>query len=41
MDLAQEENRRLLEDLKGKTEYLKYLGSYQKGGGAATEAEKT
>jgi 3-deoxy-7-phosphoheptulonate synthase len=35
MDLSAEANRHLLEQLRDKTEYFKFLGSYQKGGAAA------
>ena len=38
VDLSTEANRLWLEELKAKTEYFKYLGSYQKGGAALTEA---
>jgi 3-deoxy-7-phosphoheptulonate synthase len=37
VDFSAEENRRLLQQLQDKTEYLKYLGSYQKGGAALSE----
>jgi prephenate dehydratase len=37
-DLSAEPNRPLLEQLQGKTEFFKYLGSYQKGGAAPAEA---
>jgi prephenate dehydratase len=36
-DLSAAPNRPWLEQLKEKTEYFKYLGSYQKGGAALTE----
>jgi 3-deoxy-7-phosphoheptulonate synthase len=35
LDLSAESNRHLLEQLRNKTEYFKFLGSYQKGGAAA------
>jgi 3-deoxy-7-phosphoheptulonate synthase len=35
LDLPAESNRHLLEQLRNKTEYFKFLGSYQKGGAAA------
>lgn len=34
VDMSHERNRYLLEQLQGKTEYFKYLGSYQKGAAA-------
>jgi 3-deoxy-7-phosphoheptulonate synthase len=37
-DLSAESNRPLLEQLKSKTEFFKYLGSYQQGGAAPREA---
>jgi 3-deoxy-7-phosphoheptulonate synthase len=37
-DLSAAPNRPWLEQLKDKTEYFKYLGSYQKGGAALTKA---
>lgn len=37
LDLSDEQNRDLLEHLKSKTEFFKYLGSYQKGGTALPE----
>ncbi len=40
VDMSDEPNRHLLEQLKAKTEYFKYLGSYQKGAPALPEAEK-
>ena len=39
-EVSEEQNRNLLEHLREKTEYFKYLGSYQKGGAALPEAEK-
>ena len=33
LDLSAGQNRHLLEQLRAKTEYFKFLGSYQKGGG--------
>ncbi len=45
VDMSDEEHRHLLEQLQGKTEYFKYLGSYQKGGAplpdSGTGAKKT
>jgi 3-deoxy-7-phosphoheptulonate synthase len=38
LDLSDEQYRDLLEHLKSKTEFFKYLGSYQKGGVALLEA---
>jgi 3-deoxy-7-phosphoheptulonate synthase len=36
VDFSDEKNHSLLEELRGKTEYFKYLGSYQKGGEAGS-----
>ena len=40
LDLSTEANRHLLEELRAKTEYFKYLGSYHKGGAQMSEVEK-
>jgi prephenate dehydratase len=40
LDLSAEPNRHLLEQLRAKTEYFKYLGSYQKGGAEMPKVEK-
>jgi len=40
VDLAAAEHRHLLEELQAKTEYFKYLGSYQKGAAALPETRK-
>jgi len=40
LDLSAKQNHCLLEELRAKTEYFKYLGSYQKGGAGMPEAKK-
>ena len=38
LDMLAEENRHLLEQLQGQSEFFKFLGSYQKGGAASAPA---